>query len=328
MNHPPVLLLGNIDSAWTPELAAECQKEVDLMIEALRGAGHAVELIEVRRDVRGPLRGHDPRRELVFNWCEGLDGQPNAYDVVAETLEGLGFAFTGSDAWTLARTQNKADFKVILDREGIPTPRWRVFTSAHDAGEWTVYPAIVKPVAEHASHGLSVNSVVDDVTGLRRQIDAVMDTFGVGALAEEFIAGREIYTSIWGNGTPQALPLHEVDFGDIDDPRRRFVDYEAKWNSESFRYQHMPERCPADIDETLAGRVRSTALAAYRALRCRDYGRIDLRVRDGLPYAVDVNPNCDLSPDSGFVIAANIAGYDYGAMASRIVRWAAARMPV
>lgn len=325
--HPPVLLLYNIDSTWTPAEAIDCQRHIDRMAEALRDEGHAVQPVEVRRDVITPLRNYDPRQAVIFNWCEGIDGQPNAYDLVTQTLDGLGFAYTGSESWALANTQNKASFKAILDALGIATPRWRVFTEARDADAWTLFPAIVKPVAEHCSYGITADSVVDDGAGLRRQIDAVMGKFGVGALVEEFIEGREINVSIWGNGAPEALPLYEIEFPDIDDPRRRIVDYDSKWMLDSFQYTHTPSRCPTDLDEPVAERVRATALAAYRAMRCRDYGRIDIRLRDGLPYAVDVNANCDITIDGGFAKTAQVAGYGYGAMASRIVGWANKRRP-
>lgn len=326
--HPPVLLLYNVDSTWTPAEAIDCQQHVDRMAAALRGEDHTVELAEVRCDIVAPLRGHDPREAVIFNWCEGIDGQPNAYDLVTRTLDGLGFAYTGSDAWTLQHTQNKADFKKILDSLGITTPRWRVFTSTHDADDWTIFPAIVKPVAEHCSYGITPESVVDDVAGLRRQIDAVMGKFGVGALVEEFIEGREINVSIWGNGAPEPLPLYEIEFPGIDDPRRRIVDFDSKWLPESFQYTHTPSRCPTDLDEATAERVRATGLAAYRAMRCRDYGRIDIRLSEGIAYAVDVNANCDITIDGGFAKTAKVAGYDYGAMASRIVGWASKRKPV
>jgi D-alanine-D-alanine ligase len=105
------------------------------------------------------------------------------------------------------------------------------------------------------------------------------------------------------------------------------VDFECKWNDQSPRYQNVPERFPSNLDGPEAERVRQTALAAYHAMRCRDYGRIDLRLRDGLPYVVDVNPNCDITREGGFAQTAKVAGYDYGAMASQIVSWASARRP-
>ena len=327
-SRPPVLLLYNVDSTWTPEEAVECQQHTVRMADGLRDEGHPVELVEARTDVVAPLRGYDPREAVIFNWCEGLDGLHNSYDLVARTLDDLGFAYTGSGPWTLAYTQNKASFKALLDQVGVSTPRWRVFTDTRDADEWSLFPAIVKPVAEHCSYGITADSVVDDVAGLRRQIDAIMRTFGVGALAEEFIAGREINVSIWGNGTLQTLPLYEIEFPDIDDPLCRVVDFEAKWTPDSFKYAHTPGRCPTEVDPATADQIRATAVAAYRALRCRDYGRIDTRVRDGVAYVVDVNANCDITIDGGFARTVKVAGYEYGAMASRIVRWASKRKPM
>jgi D-alanine-D-alanine ligase len=323
-----ILLLYNVESAWTPEDAQECAEHTERMANALRDRGHAVQPVEVRHDVAAPLRRYDPREAIVFNWCEGVDGAPNAYDLVAQTLDDMGFTYTGSDAWTLKYTQNKADFKRVLDALGVPTPRWRVFTDGRDVEEWAAFPAIVKPVAEHCSYGITADSVVHDAAGLRRQIDLVMSAYGVGALVEEFIVGREINVSIWGNGTPLPLPLYEIEFADIDDPLRRVVDYDSKWVPGSFQYTHTPSRCPADVDERTAETIRATALAAYRAMRCRDYGRIDTRVRDGVAYVVDVNANCDITIDGGFAKTAKAAGYDYGAMASQIVQWAGRRRPI
>lgn len=327
-SRPPVLLLYNVESAWTPEDALDCMQHVDRMADGLRAEGHAVETVAVAKDVAAPLLGRDPREAIVFNWCEGIDGQPNAYDLVAQTLDSMGFTYTGSGPWTLRHTQNKADFKRVLDELGVATPRWRVFTDARDADGWEVFPAIVKPVAEHCSYGITSESVVDDADGLRRQIDAIMATFGVGALVEEYIAGREINVSIWGNGTPMPLPLYEIDFSGIEDPSQRIVNYDSKWVPESFQYNHTPVRCPTDLDEALADTIRSTALAAYRAMGCRDYGRIDTRVRDGVSYVVDVNANCDITIEGGFAKTARVAGYDYGAMASQIVKWASRRKRV
>lgn len=322
-----VVLLYNIEPAWTPQEIVECITEVDLMIEALQAGCGPIERAEVCADVAEPLHGIDPSRAVIFNWCEGISGKPNAYDLVAQALDDMGFAYTGSDAWTLRNTQNKASFKTILNERGIPTPRWRVFTDAHAAHEWEVFPAIVKPVAEHASSGITLDSVVEDMAGLERQVQYVMNTFGVGALVEEFIAGREIYASIWGNGTPEVLPLHEVEFLDIDDPRQQIIDYEAKWLADSFRYQHSPERFPSRLQGPAADRVRAAALGAYQALRCRDYGRIDLRLREDMPYVVDVNANCDITIDGGFAKTAQAAGYNYGQMVSRIIGWADRRRP-
>ena len=67
------------------------------------------------------------------------------------------------------------------------------------------------------------------------------------------------------------------------------------------------------------------AIAAYHATGCRDYGRVDMRLRGNQPMALDVNSNCDVSPGSGFANAATAAGMDYAQMLEKIVQFAIQR---
>ena len=323
----PVVLLYNVDSSWTFDEVREAEQYLTTMVDALAHHGHPVELAQVRHDVARPLCHFDPREQIVFNWCEGLDGEPNAFDRIPPVLEELGFAYTGATAWTLAMTQDKAAAKTILDQLNIPTPAWRAFRSPDEVEGWDIFPAIVKPAAEHCSSGITDGAVVSDLEQLRERVATIVKMYGGQALVEDFIEGREFNVSIWGNGRPAPLPLYEIDFSAIPDPHHRLVDFDAKWIKGSYTYEHTPARCPADVDDELAGRIRSVAMDAYRALRLRDYGRIDMRVRDGQPYVVDVNSNPDITIDGGFAKTAAVAGYDYGAMVSRIVNLAGHRKP-
>lgn len=323
----PVVLLYNLDSSWTDQENRDAEEYVMTMVNALTRHGHPVEPVPVRRDVVGPLKRFDPYEQIVFNWCEGVDGLPNSYDRVPPVLEELGFAYTGSSAWTLAVTQDKAATKSILDRLNIPTPIWRACRQPDDVEGWDIFPAIVKPAAEHCSFGITAGAVVSDIHQLRERVAYVIQTFGGQALVEDFIEGREFNVSIWGNGQPVPLPLYEIEFLGIPDPHDRLVNFEAKWDRGSFLYEHTPSRCPAPVDDELAGRIRRIAMAAYHALHLRDYGRIDMRVRDRQPYVVDVNSNPDITIEGGFAKTAAVAGYDYGAMVSRIVNLAAHRRP-
>ena len=323
----PVVLLYNVDSSWTADEVKEAEQYLSTMANALAHHGHPVELAQVRHDVAGTLGHLDPREQVVFNWCEGLDGMPNAYDRIPPVLEELGFAYTGATAWTLAMTQDKAAAKTILDQLNISTPAWRAFRSPDEVEDWDIFPAIVKPAAEHCSFGITDGAVVSDIEQLRERVATIVKMYGGQALVEDFIEGREFNVSIWGNGRPAPLPLYEIDFSAIPDPCQRLVDFDAKWTKGSYSYEHTPTRCPAEVDEDLAERIRATAMAAYYALRVRDYGRIDMRVRDRQPYVVDVNADPDITIDGGFAKTAAVAGYDYGAAISRIINLAAHRKP-
>src|SRR5690606_4754769 len=108
-----------------------------------------------------------------FNWCEGLDADPNAYDAVPPVLESLGLAYTGADAWTLRATQDKGFTKKLLLENKIPTPVSKVYDRAVLNG-WRRYPAIVKPALEHCSFGITRESVVDSAQQLKERVQYVL----------------------------------------------------------------------------------------------------------------------------------------------------------
>ena len=104
------------------------------------------------------------------------------------------------------------------------------------------------------------------------------------------------------------------------EPRQRIVSYAAKWEEDSFEYHHTDVMCPALVSPEVGARISDTARKAWEALGCRGYARVDMRLsEDPTPYVVEVNCNPDLSPDAGFFRAARAAGYDYTAMAERIL---------
>ena len=320
------VILFNLMSDWNArdtEVSDVCIKR---MRRGLMEQGYEVALAPVRIDVAEYLHGLNPREHVVFNWCEGIDGQPNAYDAIPPVLESMGFAYTGSDAWTLTATCDKAITKEHLLKHGVSTPISHVFTNA-DANGWDRYPALVKPAVEHCSHGITPEAVVDTSEQLEERVQYVLDTWHQPALVEDFIDGPEFNVSLWGNGRLYTLPLAMLDFGGFADYHERIVSYDAKWdpNTEAFRLN--PVICPAPIDEELKARIEKTAKDAYKALRLRDYGRIDIRVRDGIPYVLDVNSNPDITLEGGFARSARTAGHDYSQTIARILHLASKRMP-
>jgi len=332
MRRPPmpralrrVILLYNMDGAWPPEDQAYARECVRLLQEGLQAHGLTVHPVEIRREVRGPLAAYDPAEWVVFNWCEALEGDPYGEPRVARALEAAGFLYTGSGPWTLTVTGNKALVKAFLTLNGIPTPPWRVCHRLQDLEGWDDFPAIVKPVREHGSVGITPEAVVTSPRALRERVQYVLEAMRQPALVEAFIPGRELNVSLWGNGEPEPLPISEIRFDGLPE-EERIVDQFAKWDRESERYRRTIPVVPAPLDERTEAEVVHVAVQAYRALRVRDYGRVDIRLAaDGTPYVIDVNPNPDISPDAGFVRSAAAAGYDYGRMAAHILRIAWAR---
>ena len=293
----------------------------------MRRQGHSVRMLPVcGRDLRGILAAYEPREVLVFNWCEGLPGVDRSDALVAETLEKLQFTYTGSSPETLELSYDKPRVKRLMESLGIPTPRWQVVESPDSLG-WEIFPAIVKPAWEHCSVGVDAGAVVSDHEELRRRVSYVLETFRQPALVEDFIDGPEFHVPVWGNQDVEILPAVERDFSALDDMHKHLCSYEAKFVAESEAYQKIKSYVPARLSPDDMARLEAVAKAAYLALECRDYGRIDIRLRDGVFYVIDINPNADISADASIAVAAGKAGYCYGAMGSRVVKLAAQRHP-
>lgn len=322
-----VIILNSLMSDWTADDTAVSDEAISRMKRGLSAVGLDVTTVSVRRDFAGALKGFDPREYVIFNWCEGIDGAPNAYDAVPPILEDLGFAYTGAGAWSLAATQDKAITKTQLLQQKIPTPVSKVYERAVLNG-WRRYPALVKPATEHCSFGITRDAVVDTPQQLKERVQYVLDTWHCPALVEDFIDGIEYNISVWGGGEEvEVLPLAAMDFAAFEDYHDRLCSFDAKWNPESEAYRLGSVQCPAPTEPVLRRRIERAAIGAYRALQLRDYGRVDIRVRNGVPYVLDVNANPDITMEGGFARSARAAGYDYGQATARILGLAAQRMP-
>ena len=328
MTDLPVLLLHNLDPAWPAGDRDIAIQEADKLASALHELGHPVTTVAVcDADLAACLKSYDPAAWIVFNWCEELPGIPHSDALVAEILEASGFTYTGPTPEVLRLSWDKGEMKQLLEAQGLPTPRWRIYTTA-DPGDWSCFPAMVKPAQEHCSLGVTTDAVVRNVDDLRARIAYILHEFKQPALVEDFIDGREFHVSLWGNGEVQMLPVAEMDFSRFDDVRDRLCTYESKFNPGSRHYEEIQLRLPAPLTEAEEDLLYRTARAAYEADRCRDLARLDIRLRDGVFYILDINPNPDISSDASMACAAEIAGFSFGAMGSRLIHLAAVRHPV
>ncbi len=207
----PVLLIHNIDPEWPEPDALDARRQALDVMKALRRVGHPVTSVTVRQpDLRRLLRRYAPEDYVVFNWCEALPGVEHSEPTVAKHLEELGFTFSGASSRVLELSCDKARSREAMIRDHVPVPEGRIFEKV-DGARWDRFPAIVKPVFEHSSIGISAELVVKNRTQLRAQLETVLEEFGP-ALVEEFIDGREFRIGVWGSRKPMALPPGEMDF--------------------------------------------------------------------------------------------------------------------
>ena len=122
------------------------------------------------------------------------------------------------------------------------------------------------------------------------------------------------------------LPLIELDLSKLGKDIPRIACRDVKFNKETEAYKLTKSAPVEDLDEETSDKVRSTALAAYNALKLRDYGRIDMRLKkNGEVYVIEANPNPWLSAQAEFAMAAKAAGFNYAEMIAHIVSMALAR---
>lgn len=328
MKDVPVLLLYNLDPLWPDGDRDIAVQEADRLASGLGELGHPVATVAVRNaDLAACLGSYDPREWIVFNWCEELPGMPHSDARVAEILESAGFTYTGSTPEVLRLSWDKIEMKKLLEKRDLPTPHWRLYADA-DPGDWCRFPAMVKPAQEHCSMGVTTDAVVRDAGELRTRIACILDTFRQPALVEDFIDGREFHVTLWGNDDVRMLPVAEMDFSRFDNVRDRLCTYESKFHPGSRHYEGIQLRLPAPLSEAEQDRLFDTARAAYRAYHCRDFARLDIRLREGVFYILDINPNPDISSDASMACAAEAAGFSFGAMGSHLIGLAAVRHPV
>lgn len=323
----PVILLYNVNPDWTQNEKDEVITVSSQLGHALIEEGHPTVFVPIfDDDIPSHLDTFNPLEHIVFNWCESLPGTNHGEWLVAKRMEMLGFVFTGADSNALALSQDKCRVKIILDQKDIPTPMWQIFNLA-EPGLWNCFPAIVKPVNEHCSEGITSDSVVMTPMDLRNRISYILDKYRQPALVEDFIDGREFHVTLWGNEHLEMLPPAEMDFSYFSDLKDRLCTYESKSIPGSDHYEKIETLLPAPLSEKEMQALEQVSRAAYRALGCRDYARLDVRYQNNVFFILDVNPNPDISHDASMACAAEFAGFSYGQMGSRIVRIAAKRHP-
>ena len=300
---------------WTAEDVAGVMEAVDDIAQIFGAMGHQAQRVPVRHDMRwfNACR----RADLVFNLCEGVLGISQWEDHVVGTLELAGIPYTGCGPWTMAACRRKPVANTMLERAGLPIPRWTIAQGKID--EDFPLPAIVKPAAEDASAGLDRQSVVTDRKSLKARVAAMTEQFDE-VLVQQYIAGREFNVGIVGDRT---LPVAEIDFTTMPAGTWPILTYAAKWHVGSAEDLGSRPVCPAQISQRLAERLSRLAETAWRTMQGTGYGRVDLRVDEaGRPWVLEVNPNPDLTDEAGLSRMAKAAGWDYAELIRRIAEGA------
>ena len=302
---------------------------VEAVEAALAEVGEVVRL-EAKEDF--PFRLYEARPAIVFNIAEGVSG-PNRESYVPSFCEFWGIPYTGSDPLTLSTCLHKGRAKDVLMRCGIRTPAFTVISRDDELAldDMPALPALVKPVHEGSSKGITAASLCQTKSDVMAAASQILKRYRQPAIVEQWLPGKEFTCAIVGNGDKAfVLPIVEINFNVLPEGAARFYSYEAKWIWDRPDHPLDIFHCPAPISQSLAAEVEAIALAAYRALACRDWARLDVRCDEhGLPHILEVNPIPGILPDpamnSCFTTAARAAGLDYKAMILNVLRVSGAR---
>ncbi len=288
---------------------------IDAIEQALRALGHQVDRIGRGRALAARLAAGD-RWDLVFNIAEGLNGRARESQVPA-LLDLFEIPYTFSDPLVLAVALHKEMTKALVRQWGIPTPDFAVIASADDADRIALPPPLfVKPSAEGTSKGVSAASRVESLSRLRPTAERLLAEFRQPLLVECYLPGREFTVGLVGTG-PNASVVGTLEVHLLPGAESGVYSYKNKEDCETLcRY----ELGDPQSDPTVRAAER-IALDAWRALGCRDAGRVDLRCDErGEPQFIEVNPLPGLHPShSDLPIICQLRGVEYVGLIGAIV---------
>jgi D-alanine-D-alanine ligase len=305
-----VAILFDGASAYATEPDQLILGTVEAIEAALASEGNKVTYVPVHPDGKWIERVRRGKFDLAFNMCEGIDGVSSLEPAVIAVLELFGIPFTGSSSYTAAVCLRKHVVNTLLDRAGLPVPRFGVVRKGASLPS-VGFPAICKPAAEDASLGIEQRSVVRTQRALHARVNAMLESWDE-IVVQRFVDGREVNVGILGE---TVLPIAEIDFNAMPDGHWRIITYQSKWVTGSEEDLGAMPKCPAKLPAKLANEIRRVALAAWKLVGGTGYGRVDMRIdAEGRPWILEVNANPDIAPDAGLARMAGVAGMPYSAL--------------
>jgi D-alanine-D-alanine ligase len=285
----------------------------------LRFLNHFVD----RSSASGARAGRSPV-DLVFNMAEGRGSRSREAHVPA-VCEMFGLPYTQSDPLALALSLDKAMCKRVVASYGVPVPPSVVIEDMEELESAALppFPVLAKPAWEGSSMGIRNRARCTSKSELADQVSALLSGYRQPVLIEPFLSGVEVTVGILGTGA-WARVVGEMEIA----PRSAALDtflysLEVKRNYVEEVEYHVPPRLPPQMAE----RISQMALTAYRALGCRDIGRVDVRMDShGQPFFIEINPLPGLHPvDGDFPILWSRLGHSYDELILAVLESSATR---
>ena len=312
---------------FSAESLKEAQKPTEAdVLECLQRLGHEVETLAVFDNVTHvveKLQACSP--DVVFNLSESFHHDRSNEPNLPALLELLKVRYTGSGPDALLLCKDKALAKKVLAYHHIRTPK---FVVSHRQSplrrcKGFHFPGFVKPVCEESSDGISKASFVKDEKEAIERARFLHQKFNCDVLIEEYIEGRELYVSVMGSRRLTVFPPREIFFENVPEEVPKFASYHAKWNQSYRQRWGITNGAARELPPEIEKHLRMLARNAYRWLKIRGFGRLDVRLTpQGELFVIEANPNPSLAQDEDFAQSAAASGMTYDALIQAILEMA------
>ncbi len=266
--------------------------------------------------------------DLVFNLCQGINNNEALKPQAAAIFEAMRIPYTGTNSLNLGLCRDKIRMKKLLTFHDIPTPEWDYAYTVNDSiNENLKYPLIVKPGNALNSLGITNGSVVTNKVQLRKQIKRIIEDLRRPALVEEYVEGEEFSVSILGTDDEdlRVLPLTRSVFKKM--PKGQWNIYTEKEKQKMGVSKNIVVQNPLkNVSKKLESLLTEIALDTYKTMRCRDYGRVEIRLdKDDNPYILEINTNPFLDNPAHLLKSAEVTGMNMGDLLEEIIRLSLSR---
>ncbi|MDQ3198965.1 MAG: ATP-grasp domain-containing protein [Verrucomicrobiota bacterium] len=313
-----------IDQDLSAELKTSDWKTEANVLAALETLGHTTEHLAIFDDLdllRQKLDSFAP--DVLFNLADQFKNNRGFDQNIVSVLEMQGVPFTGCGATGLVLCKHKGISKKILSYHRIHTPSFVVIPRGQRIARprRLKFPLLVKPVKEEASLGIAQASFVETDEQFRERVTYIHDKLDGDVIAEEYIAGRELYVSVMGHLKLTVFPIRELVFREVPPDEPKIATYRAKWDEEYRKRWGLENQFAEGLEPALVAQIEQTCKRIYRLLTIDGYARIDLRLTAANEiYFIEANPNPILAADEDFALSADKAGLPYPRLIDRIIR--------
>jgi D-alanine--D-alanine ligase len=225
----------------------------------------------------------------------------------------MNIPYSGSDSRSCLLATDKSISKEIFIHSGLIVPKGFVFCqdedildfSIHNAVNYIGFPCVVKPCTRGSTVGFAIIKEKQDIC---RAFESAFQ-YENKVLLEEFIEGKELTVTVFGNTNPKALPIIEII------PKSGHYGYDDKYTPGATSYI-----CPAQLDENTSGIISESAVKAHISLGCKVYSRVDIRLsKENIPYILEVNTVPGMTETSLVPKAAAAANMSFSEFLSSVI---------